>query len=193
MPPGMPAKTGSSLVGRSATASRSDPPRGQQRDQLGGGRAGGQQPRVPGVHAAEQRLDQAVDDLVAEPRCHQVAHGEVVARARWAAAWLGPNLRQTLVAEHTRRGEAVDVERDPHQRARQRPELAAGPEPRRRGRRVDDLEPELPRQLHALGRRLSIASAPTSTVTPATSASRSLPPTCGSSRGGGRRGSGPRR
>ena len=29
------------------------------------------------------------------------------------------------------------------------------------------------------GRRLSIASAPTSTVTPATSASRSLPPTCG--------------
>ena len=49
------------------------------RHQLGHGRAGGQQPRVAGVHAAEQGLDEPVHDLVAEPGGDQLADRDVLA------------------------------------------------------------------------------------------------------------------
>ena len=75
---------------------------------------------------------------------------------------------QPLGGEHAGGGQLVEVERHAHQRARQRAQRAAGPHPRRRRRRVHDLQAELARPARApSGRRLSIASAPTSTVTPA--------------------------
>ena len=48
-----------------------------QRDQLRGGGPGRDLPRPAGVHPAEQRLDQPVGHLVAEPRGHQVADRHV--------------------------------------------------------------------------------------------------------------------
>jgi hypothetical protein len=103
---------------------------------------------VPGVHPAEQRLDETVDELVAQAPGHQVADGHVVADGRRE---LVPRADQTLAAEHAARGQLVEVERDPHQRARQRPQRAARPHGRRGRRRVHDLRADLAGQRQALG------------------------------------------
>ena len=73
-PPTIPAKTG--YVGRggpSAAAAASHQRRCtvEQRDHLRHGGAGGQLAGVAGVDATEQRLDQPVDDLLAEPLLDQ--------------------------------------------------------------------------------------------------------------------------
>ena len=49
----------------------------EQGDQLGYGGAGGDLAGVPGVHPAQQRLDQPVDHLVTEPLLDQVADARV--------------------------------------------------------------------------------------------------------------------
>ena len=103
---------------------------------------------MAGVHAAEQRLHEAVDDLVAEPGGHQVADGHVVAGL---AVGLGRCPGETLGAEHPARRELVEVERHPHQGARQVAEQPAGPDAGRGGGRMDDLGSELADQVDALG------------------------------------------
>ena len=91
MPPSIPAKTGAPPAGprvraASPTSDGDAAPAGELRD--GGPR--GEQPRVAGVHAAQQRLDQPVDDLVAEPGGHQVAHRDVLAVGQGPARGLVP-------------------------------------------------------------------------------------------------------
>ena len=56
------------------------------RDQLGHRRARRDQPRVAGVHPAEQRLDEPVGDLGPEPAVDQVADRDVAVDAARAAA-----------------------------------------------------------------------------------------------------------
>ena len=69
----MPANTGPGVAEPACAAAATSDASPLQRHQLRHGRAGGQQPRVAGVHAAEQGLDEPVDDLVAEPGGDQVA------------------------------------------------------------------------------------------------------------------------
>ena len=74
---------------------------------------------------------------------------------------------QPVGRQHAGRGQLVEVERHAHQRPRQRPQRTARPDARRRRRRVHDLERRArgPASTPS-GRRLSIASAPTSTRHP---------------------------
>ena len=117
-------------------------------DQLRDGGARRQPPGMAGVHTAEQRLHQPVDHLVAEPARHQVTDRDVVVERRGRAA------RPRRGPAPPRRGRPDSrssgrSQRHAHHRARQRPQRAAGPDPRRLDRRVHDLQPELAGQRDA--------------------------------------------
>ena len=149
MPPGRPAKTGS--VGRAGPSRRAAAPRSSSATQLGHGGARGQLAGVAGVHPAEQGLHEPVDDLVAEPRRDQVTDGDVALDPGGGQVALGAHPSQAGVGQQPGRRELVQVERDPHQRAGQGAERAAGPDPRGRGRRVLDRQPERTGEGHPLG------------------------------------------
>ena len=141
IPPASPANTGFSATGGptgSAAAASSSEPRATSGEQLRHGGPGRERARPAGVHPAEQRLDEPVDDLVAEPGGHQVADGDVAVDLGGRERRLGPDPGQPLVGQHAGGRELVQVERHAHQRARQRAQRAAGPHPRRRGRGVHD-------------------------------------------------------
>ena len=102
----------------------------------------------------------------------QVADRDVVGH-------LGRGLRrgagEAVGAEHAARRELVEVEGHAHQRARQRPQRTARPDPRRRRRWGGPARRRARRPGRGPpGRRASIASAPTSTGSPATSARAEL-------------------
>ena len=147
-------------------------PRVEQRHELGHGGAGGDLAGVAGVDAAEQRLDQPVDDLAAEPRRDQradatssaVERGRPAARAS-SAARASP-ARESTPLRRARAGRAGT----PISGARQRAQRAAGPQRRARwspGARRRSPSPTRAASATASGRRASIDSAPTSTATPA--------------------------
>ena len=102
---------------------------------------------MTGVHPAEERLDEAVDELVTEPGGHEVAHRHVVVHLGRALVG-GP--REALGAQHPARGELVEVEGHAHQRARHGPQRAAGPDGRGRAGGVDEPGADLGGQLDAL-------------------------------------------
>ncbi len=181
-PPTSPAKTGTSDVAAlaSAAARISDLSRSSSADDLGDGRARGQLAGVTGVDATEQRLDEPVHHLLAEPLLDQPADADVlvvdlgrgerglhggpgqcrVGRARPASCLVSVGTPMSV-------GGIGRIRPRDHSPA----ETVAGctsrsPSPASRARST------------ASGRRFSIASAPTSTTTPPTSASSSLPPTC---------------
>ena len=104
---------------------------------------------MAGVHPAQERLDQPVHDLVAEPAGDQVADREVLAHRQPGLLGLDP--RQPLRRQDAGLTELGQVERHAHQRARQRPQPAAGPDPRGLDGRVHRLQPELAGQVDALG------------------------------------------
>ena len=120
-------------------------------DQLRGGGAGREQASLAGVHAAEEGLDEAVDDLVAEPAGDQVADRDVAVELERGQRRLLADPGEPVVGEDAGALEVVEVERDAHQRARERPQVAAGPDAGPRGRGVDDLEVELAGQVDPLG------------------------------------------
>ena len=94
---------------------------------------------VAGVHPAEQRLDEPVDELVAQAGGDQVAHGHVVGDG---GVGLVARAGQSLGAEHPADGQLVEVERHAHERARHRPQRATGPDGGARRGRVDEVGPE---------------------------------------------------
>jgi hypothetical protein len=114
----------------------------EQRDELGHGGARGELARAAGVHPAEQRLHEPVDDLVPQPGGDQVSDGDVPVDLRRRQVALRADPGQPLAGEHARVRELVEVQRDAHQRPRQRAEGAAGPDPRGRGGRVLDRKVE---------------------------------------------------
>ena len=150
----------------------------EQRHDLRHRGAGGDLAGVAGVHPAEQRLHEPVDDLAAEPLLDQPADADVLAVERGspgapAPARPGPG---PAARQHAAVGQRPGVGGDAHQRARHRPQpprvhrfavVVAGCTSRRPG-------PTLRASATASGRRLSIDSAPTSTATPPTSATREL-------------------
>ena len=97
MPPGSPAKTGRSLAGSSTPSSG---PFAARDDQLRHGGPGREPPGMAGVHAAEQRLHEPVDHLVAEPARDQVADREVIVDREPGLLGLDPG--QPLLGEHAR-------------------------------------------------------------------------------------------
>ena len=93
---------------------------------------------MAGVDAAEQRLHEPVDDLLAESLLDEVADADVaVAEVGRRQHRVHRRTREALRRDHP--VEPTQVERDAHQRARHRDEAAAGPEVRRDGRRVHDV------------------------------------------------------
>ncbi len=115
---GVGARHGRGLV------EQAPPPRHGQ--QLRNGRGRGDLPGAAGVDATEQRLDQAVDHLVAEARRDEVADRDVVRRR--PCRDLGAGARESVGESARRCRELLEVERHPHQRARHRAQRAARPD-----------------------------------------------------------------
>ena len=137
-----------------------------------------EQPGVAGVHPAEQRLDQPVDHLVAEPAGDQVADRDVVADRAPGLLVLDPG--QALLGQHARtraarRGRAA------------RPSASAAAAAARRGSRSATTAPRgarPPARARGPGRRPRAAGSASPRrrrrrATPPTSARRSLPPASG--------------
>ena len=82
-----------------------------RRHQLRHGRPRGQLPGVAGVDAAEQRLDQPVDDLVPEPARDQVADRDVLVERQ--PGLLGRHPGQPRVGQDPATAQLVEVERAP--------------------------------------------------------------------------------
>ena len=168
----MPAKTGASVGRRRG----SEPALGEGH-QLRDGRPRGEQPGVAGVDAAEQRLDQPVGDLGAEPLVDQVADRDVaVDRRRRQLAARGPGRAPRRRARPRRASWARSSGTPISERGSGR----SAPRVQIRDDAVVGCSigrPSARASSTPSGRRLSIASAPTSTRTPPTSARRSLPPT----------------
>ena len=173
------------VCGSAAAAARIiERSRSQQRHDLRHRGAGGDLAGVAGVDPAEQRLHEPVDDLAAEPLLDQPADADVLAvepggRQRRAPARPGPGpaAESTPLSASARASAGTPIRVRGIGRSRAaRPQVRAswrpGARPGRRG-------PTPRASATASGRRLSIDSAPTSTVTPPTSASASLPPTAG--------------
>ena len=175
-PPGIPANTGTSDDRQLGVEQASQ--RSAAVDQLRHGGPRREQVGVAGVDATEQRLDQPVDDLVAEPARDQVADRDVLVE-RYAGLLVSgpgqPGLREhALEPRSSSRSSGTPISERGSGRSSPRvhtcAEVVAGwttSRPSSRARSTPS------------GRRLSIDSAPTSTVTPPTSARRSLPPTSG--------------
>ena len=154
---------------------------GDRRHQLGHRCVRGDLVRPTGVHPAEQRLDQPVADLAAEPTRDQPTDRDVLGQveAPEGAAPDEPARRRSRPRMPLSRSD-VEVGGDAHQRRWQRSDRALGPDARRRvtcGWTMWSPSPTARARSIPSGRRLSIDSAPRSTGMPATSPSRSLPPT----------------
>ena len=121
------------------------------RHQLGHGRAGGQQPCVAGVHAAEQGFDEPVHDLVAEPGGDQLADRDVLAVGERPARGLVAQPLDAGGRQHPRARDLLHVGRHAHHRTRQGAQRAVGPDRGRGGRGVDHRHPELAGEVDALG------------------------------------------
>ena len=106
---------------------------------------------MPGVHPAQQRLDQPVHDLGPEPLRDQRRDRPVGAQVARRQRRLAAHPLQRVGVEQLRGGQVVEVERHPHQGAWEPVQAAAAPDPGRRGGRVDHVEPEPPRQVGPLG------------------------------------------
>ena len=159
-----PARRRPAARRRPRAASRAGP----ARPAAGWWRAADSRVGVAGVHPAEQRLDQPVHHLRPEPLRDQRRRPTGRRSGRSAAASArGVPGRAPSSSSTPERGQVVEVERHAHQRAREPVQLAAAPDPGRRGGRVDHVEPQLRAPGRSpSGRRLSIASAPTSTRDP---------------------------
>ena len=121
----------------------------QQRDDLGDRRLRREVARVAGVHPAEQRLRQPVDHFLPEARAEELGDRDVVVVQRlWR---LVASALETLVRQHSRRGQAVQVQRYAEQRARQRAERVARPQLCGPGDRMHEVDPELRGQTDRLG------------------------------------------
>ncbi len=178
-PPRMPAKTGAESSG---LASRLPPPASgsgplEQRDQLGYGGPSGDLAGVPGVDASEEWLDEPVDDLLAEAFLHEVADADVpsprsvAGRTESRAARARPFADSTPSTEWRSSGTPMSVRGigTSPPRFHRLAEVVAG-------WTMSSARPTSRARPTASGRRLSIASAPTSTTTPPTSSTRRLPP-----------------
>ena len=124
------------------------------------------QPRVPGVHAAEQRLDQAVGDLGAEAGVDEVADGRRPrrpARVPPSRNRASPSGDSTPEAASWSRSSGTPISERGSGRSASRVQIR---EDAHVGCSIG--RPRLRARSTPSGRRLSIASAPTSTVTPAT-------------------------
>ena len=171
-----PAKTGASEAGdgRRLLEQRAASRHGEELRHRGGGRDAA---RAAGVHASQQGLDEALDDLVAQPLGDQVAHRDVVVGGgadRSPRARASPASERTPLAASSSRSNGTPI--------RLRGSRRSAPRDHTREAAEVGCTTSIPRSAASAtpsGRRASIASAPTSTVTPATSARRSLPPTSG--------------
>ena len=145
-----PANTGPSGGAASAAAADATSDAAAPRHQLRHGRPGREVACVAGVHAAEQRLDQPVDDLVAEPGRDQLADGDVLAVGERGDPAVSSRSRASPASLRTPdAATCVDVGGHAHHRPRQRPQRSPGPDGRRGRRGVDDVEPELAREVDA--------------------------------------------
>ena len=190
-PPATVANTGPSASPRlrapasraAAAAASTEPPGAQLRGQRRHRRGQRQLVGPAGVDAAEQRLDQPVDHLVAEPLAHQRADRDVpVQRRSGGSVGLGPRPGATPAgAEHAgerRRPDGRHAEQVPAgsgcsavgQRRRTAWVVAGATSSVGQPERLDQLDAPP-------ARRASIASAPMSTSWPASSTRCSLPPT----------------
>ena len=115
---------------------------GRQRDDLRHGRGRRERSGVAGVHAAEQRLDQPVDDLVAEPRADAARRPRRRRRPAGSAVSCAARSRPSA-EQHARGARPVEVERDAHAACAGSGRSAPRVHSRRRGRR----------RVHDLGRR----------------------------------------
>jgi hypothetical protein len=108
---------------------------------------------VAGVDTAEQRLDEPVDDLLAEPLLHQRPDARVAALERGRREdRVHRRPGETRLRDHPALGEHLQIGGDAHQGARHRQQLAARPEVRRGVRRVHEVVAETggPGQLDGL-------------------------------------------
>ena len=121
------------------------------RHDLRGGGPRGERPRPAGVHASQQRLHQPVDDLVAEPGRDQRADRQVTVERCRGESRLLAHPREPVLRQDPGGGQAVEVGRHAEDRARQRSQRTAGPDPRGSRGRVHDGQPQLARQVDALG------------------------------------------
>ena len=147
-PPGSPAKTGTS-TGRQL-ARRAAARGAARRHQLRHGRPRREPPGVAGVHPAEQRLDQPVHDLVAEPAGDQVADRDVLvdgdARAARPATRASPSSDSTPAARSSARSSGTPISERGSGRSAPRVQIRDDCTAR-----VHDLEAELAGQVDALG------------------------------------------
>ena len=134
-----------------AEAWPSTEPRSARRTSCGTVARADSSPGVPGVHPAEQWLDQPVRHLVAEPPGDELADRDVAVDLLRPEGQLVSDPGQSGLREHAGRGQLVQVQGHPHQRPWHRPERAAGPDPRRGDGRVDDVHADRTRQVDALG------------------------------------------
>ena len=102
------------------------------------------------LDAAQERLDEAVGHLLAEALRDHLADGGVAGRQPDREGCLLAHAGEAGVAEHPRGGERLQVGRDAHDRARHRPQHAAGEDPRGGRRGVDHRQPERGGQCHPL-------------------------------------------
>ena len=149
--------------------------------QLRHGRMRGDLVGAAGIHPAEQRLDQPVADLAARaagPRAGRSRRPREVEprqpRARAGPAATASRLEDAAVAPATPRSAGMPISVGGSGRTAPRVHT---PAPLTRGCTTWSPSPTARARSVPSGRRLSIDSAPRSTGTPATSPSRSLPPT----------------
>ena len=139
--------------------------------------------RPPGVHPAEQRVDEPVHDLPAEPGAHVAGHRHVAVPVGHGQFRLLAGPGQPVRREQPGLAQLPQIGGHAHELpGGQRMHRAAAPDPGRGGARRDSARhpgrPPGPAPVPS-GLRASRASAPTSTRHPATSASDSLPPAAG--------------
>ena len=111
---------------------------GQRRQRRVEGKLRGQ----PRVHPAEQRVDQPVDDLGPEPGPDILRDGHITVARGSRQLQVADRARDAIAGHHAGRGQLRHVGRHAHElTARQRPQLAPGPDRRRRGARHHQVEP----------------------------------------------------
>ncbi len=132
-PPTSPAKTGPVVFGGSARGRGAREEVRTQRGDLRRGRAQGERVGMTGVHPAEQRLDEPVEHVTAQPLGDERRDRDILVGHR-------DDVRVDI--GDAGRGQRVDVSRDAHDRRRHRSQGAMRPD--RRGDRagVDHLRVE---------------------------------------------------
>ncbi len=135
-----------------------------------------------GVHAAEQRVDEAVHDLLAEPGAHVRGHRYVAVPAGRGQVEVTPGAGHPVRRDKPGLGQLIEIGRHAHDlvpRQRVQFPLLQIPAAVVPGRTRCPVRPTAPISPVPSGRRVSSASAPSSTATPATSETVSFPPSRG--------------